>query len=186
MSENRKENKMEMLTWVTAAWHCAAGLAQWPNRPAQPTGQCQSSSPPRQEDRDVCPRRARTRPATSWSPACFPRHVDAADRCAGAVWIEPSPSFTPSPSLPLSLPTARTRPLPPLAVVVATAAASPLRQVQQLRHIALVLSAKLRDAGSPGEPPSSPSSPPAAGDRLRRSAISSASPATPSNPASPL
>ena len=48
----------------------------------------------------MCPRRARTRPATSWSPACFPRHADVAYRCMGAVWIPPSPSFTHSPSLP--------------------------------------------------------------------------------------
>ena len=103
MSENKKEKQMGntylALTSLCSRALCSpatqqAGLADW---------HCQSSSPPRQEDRDVCPRRARTRPATSWSPACFPRHVDAADRCVGAVWIQPSPSFTHSPSLPLSL-----------------------------------------------------------------------------------
>ena len=106
--------------------------------------------PPRQGD-GACPTRAHRRaaPPPPSLPACPPLvALDGPDDATR----RPAPlshSLIPPPPLVLSLPTARTRPSPPLAVAVATGLPSPPRHASELRHNPLHLLVEPRTSGRP-------------------------------------
>ena len=153
-----------------------AGPASWPTPVVPflaPGGQ--GHAPVRAATRPAgatSPRHLLLLPLVVWMPRATPRAAPTALTL---------PIFSPSP-FPHR---ARMPPSPPHALAVATASPSPLRHAQELRLVALKLSAEPHKPERPVEPSPSPSSPPAAADCHRRFVVSSASPATMSSPASP-
>ena len=178
MSKNRKQNKKGK------AYLCSPEA--WPGPVAQPAHWPSASRRcPRASRTGVWPTRAHRRAATPL--ACLPSPLPAR-RAGRRRGCRPDPvgllTFPLAFSLALSH-RARTLPSPPLAIAAATVSPSSLRHAQELRLLALKLSAEPRKPERPVEPSPSPSSPPATVDPHRRSVDSRASPEPLSTPAEP-
>ena len=182
MSEkNRKQKKKK--EWLTWGFPCAAQPQQAgpaSRRPSPPGPPPLSSSSPTGERR--VPTRAHRRASTS----CFPGHLLLPPRRLERPGRRHAATATPRtslllshsspPPLVLSLPTARTRPSPPLAVAIATGLPSPPRHARKLRPLALKLLVEPRTSGRPPSPLSPSSSSSGSAVRRRRFAVTRPSP----------